>query len=146
MTIRVDLAGTVFLTSLAIWLLYFAPLSASNTGFSLAMAGAFMFLLFTRRHIEQLLQRHSAIMFGLGSASSMISRSQVCSLIAPLRWMYHNPIVQVTAWNVSSNTSSLNMSHHQLRTVYLPPTGLQAVLLRSTTCLPDTLSYVKPPS
>ncbi|EJF59658.1 P-loop containing nucleoside triphosphate hydrolase protein [Dichomitus squalens LYAD-421 SS1] len=41
MTIRVDLAGTVFLSSLAIWLLYFAPLSASNTGFSLAMAAAF---------------------------------------------------------------------------------------------------------
>ena len=140
MTIRVDLAGTVFLTSLAIWLLYFAPLSASNTGFSLAMAGTFVFSAIYRSHIEQLLQRHSAIMFGLGSASSTISRSRVCILTAPLRWVYHNPIVQVTAWSVSSNTSSLNMSPHQLRTVYLPPTGLQAVHSRLTICLPDTLS------
>ncbi|KAI1790062.1 P-loop containing nucleoside triphosphate hydrolase protein [Ganoderma leucocontextum] len=40
-TVRVDLAGTLLVTALAIWLLYFAPLSASNTGFSLAMAVAF---------------------------------------------------------------------------------------------------------
>ncbi len=39
-TVRVDLGGTVLVTALAIWLLYFAPLSASNTGFSLTMAGA----------------------------------------------------------------------------------------------------------
>ena len=38
-TIRVDLAGTLLVTALAVWLMYFAPLSASNTGFSLAMAG-----------------------------------------------------------------------------------------------------------
>ncbi|KAM5539757.1 hypothetical protein V8D89_006570 [Ganoderma adspersum] len=40
-TVRVDLAGTLLVTALAVYLLYFAPLSASNTGFSLAMAVAF---------------------------------------------------------------------------------------------------------
>ncbi|KAM5539772.1 hypothetical protein V8D89_006585 [Ganoderma adspersum] len=40
-TIRVHFVGTTLVTTLAIWLLYFAPLSASNTGFSLAMAAAF---------------------------------------------------------------------------------------------------------
>ncbi|PIL29335.1 ATP-binding cassette transporter [Ganoderma sinense ZZ0214-1] len=40
-TIRVDFSGTLLVTALAVWLLYFAPLSASNTGFSLAMAAAF---------------------------------------------------------------------------------------------------------
>ncbi|PIL29334.1 ATP-binding cassette transporter [Ganoderma sinense ZZ0214-1] len=37
-TVRVDLAGTLLVTALAVWLVYFSPLSASNTGFSLAMA------------------------------------------------------------------------------------------------------------
>ncbi|KAI0711801.1 P-loop containing nucleoside triphosphate hydrolase protein [Cerioporus squamosus] len=39
--IRVDLIGTVFATSLAAYLIYVGYLSASNTGFSLAMATAF---------------------------------------------------------------------------------------------------------
>ena len=39
MTTRVNFAGVIFSTSLAIWLLCFTPLSASNTGFSLTMAG-----------------------------------------------------------------------------------------------------------
>ena len=38
-TVRVDLIGTMFSTSLAIYLTYFNRLSASNTGFSLTMAG-----------------------------------------------------------------------------------------------------------
>ncbi|KAM5539771.1 hypothetical protein V8D89_006584 [Ganoderma adspersum] len=40
-TIRVDLVGTLLVTALAVWLMYFSPLSASNTGFSLAIAAAF---------------------------------------------------------------------------------------------------------
>ncbi|TFK79744.1 P-loop containing nucleoside triphosphate hydrolase protein [Polyporus arcularius HHB13444] len=39
--IRVDLMGTIFATSLAAYLTYVGHLSASNTGFSLAMATAF---------------------------------------------------------------------------------------------------------
>ncbi|PIL29356.1 ATP-binding cassette transporter [Ganoderma sinense ZZ0214-1] len=40
-TIRVHFVGNTLVSALAIWLLYFAPLSASNTGFSLAMATLF---------------------------------------------------------------------------------------------------------
>lgn len=39
--IRVDLMGTIFSTSLAAYLTYFGHLSASNTGFSLAMASEY---------------------------------------------------------------------------------------------------------
>ncbi|KAI0746563.1 P-loop containing nucleoside triphosphate hydrolase protein [Daedaleopsis nitida] len=41
MTLRIDFMGTLFTTCLAIYLTYISPLSAANTGFSLAMASSF---------------------------------------------------------------------------------------------------------
>ena len=38
-TIRIDFIGTLFATSLSIYLTYISSLSAANIGFSLAMAG-----------------------------------------------------------------------------------------------------------
>ncbi len=42
MTARIDLVGTFFATSLAIYLTYISKMSASDTGFSLNMASEYM--------------------------------------------------------------------------------------------------------
>ncbi|KAI0793789.1 P-loop containing nucleoside triphosphate hydrolase protein [Fomes fomentarius] len=46
-TLRVDFIGTLFTSSLALYLTYFSKLSAANTGFSLNMAAAFSTTMFT---------------------------------------------------------------------------------------------------
>ncbi|KAI0758967.1 P-loop containing nucleoside triphosphate hydrolase protein [Fomes fomentarius] len=51
-TTRVDFIGTLFNTSLAVYLTYFSTLSASNAGFSLALAAAFSNTIFSAVRLE----------------------------------------------------------------------------------------------
>ncbi|KAI0800050.1 P-loop containing nucleoside triphosphate hydrolase protein [Fomes fomentarius] len=56
LSIRIEFIGTLFTTGLAVYLTYVSKLSASNTGFSLAMAASFSSNIFVVERILQYLQ------------------------------------------------------------------------------------------